>query len=140
VNRKNLTAVAVAIVVITSCIVVAGTTRGKTGLIDDATFNGGRIEVFGVVVEEGTGRDGPAETGYLGFTVRGPDATVDYDAIEVSGNFNEFFGVEGTPADTNYTVTLWAVRVVDCGCSYCEKNGYHLEGRLDSETGTIPER
>ena len=35
----------------------------------------------------------------------------------------------------SFVVCLWDEKVKDCGCIYCEKAGYHLEGRLDSWSG-----
>ncbi len=39
----------------------------------------------------------------------------------------------------DFIVSLWDEKVEDCGCSWCDKYGYHLEGRLDRFYGTVKE-
>jgi hypothetical protein len=36
-----------------------------------------------------------------------------------------------------FIVALWDEKVENCGCKWCNKKGYHLEGRLDRFYGTV---
>jgi len=47
-------------------------------------------------------------------------------------NFQAYYG-------NDFIVSLWDEKVEDCGCSWCDKYGYHLEGRLDRFYGTVKE-
>jgi hypothetical protein len=63
----------------------------------------------------------------------------DLSAKRISGKGSVMFSAStgfGRQAES-YIVTLWEDRVNNCGCSFCRQNGYHLDGRLDTSTGSI---
>jgi len=64
---------------------------------------------------------------------------LDRDAIQVGKSIEQksFFLPLGDMQlyGKSFVVSLWDEKVEDCGCIYCDKMGYHLEGRLDSWSG-----
>ena len=58
---------------------------------------------------------------------------------KVSGKGKVTFVIDGRPLShaSSYVVALWKAKIENCGCDYCRRSGYHLEGRLDSAGGII---
>ena len=88
-------------------------------------------------------------TDYIGLTVDTDDNgsfdinDKDYFPRSVNGEFNETFSImadRDEVAGKRYIVSLWNRKVDDCGCNWCDKNGYHLENRLARDTGKIPKK
>lgn len=81
---------------------------------------------------------------YLGATVKFHSdyvymAEFDFkDVPSVKGEIYEKFYI---PADfisriadgVYWSVALWEKKVKNCGCKYCNKNGFHMEGRVTSD-------
>ena len=81
---------------------------------------------------------------------RKPIAQIDRKPVKVSGKFTEkFVGKMGVNfkkgMEVPYVACLWRTKVSKRKCSkknggkpceYCTKNGYHMEGRVDSMRGT----
>jgi len=87
-------------------------------------------------------------TDYLGVTIdSNRDGRFDIDdinlsAVPIRGNFHESFFIAGYKLDhslagAGYLVSIWDGRVENCGCSWCDKYGYHLKGRMARKTGRI---
>lgn len=64
---------------------------------------------------------------------------LDLSPKRVSGKGKVTFVVDSRSFShaSSYAVGLWKTKVENCGCDYCRKNGFHLEGRLDSSGGII---
>jgi len=83
---------------------------------------------------------------YLGFTWMAPYGEIDKPVIRVSGNFTKRYTVPLMSIDKNtmscdYVAALWEKKVskrsCDRGpCRWCQSNGYHMEGRGSSVSGT----
>lgn len=61
------------------------------------------------------------------------------DVRMVKGTINEKFTIpyayiKRVPEGVNWIVALWEKKVKNCGCEYCKKNGFHLEGRVARDT------
>ena len=97
------------------------------GTISSADAAQGRLNVTGDVYPRGA-------TAYLGCTLYYANGTHDLQVISVSDTFTEFFRLPRIWGG-RYTVALWRTKVVNCGCSYCRANGYHLEDRLTEKAG-----
>jgi len=84
---------------------------------------------------------------YLGVTatINGREYDFDYPEKKIKGRINESYNASvaynsskiGGSWDNNddptieWTASLWEEKVTkNCRCSYCQKNGYHFEGRV----------
>lgn len=57
----------------------------------------------------------------------------------VKGTISEKFTIPGDyvnriPHGVTWIVALWEKKVTNCGCNYCKKNGFHMEGRVAKDT------
>jgi hypothetical protein len=86
---------------------------------------------------------------WLGCTIR-PDAKAmeeDRKPIKVKGQFKESFtGKSGVFGEIPFAVALWRNKINksqcseinrDNACNYCQRNGFHMEGRVDYQAGII---
>ena len=107
---------------------VISPSAARSGDITSAQANDGRLEVVGWIREQG----------WLGLTVRHGGRTHDFrNVCNVSRNFNEFWNLTSFKGRGEWQVSLWERRVDKCGCSYCDANGFHLEGRIATRSGTF---
>jgi hypothetical protein len=61
------------------------------------------------------------------------------DVPRVKGSFEMTFTapaqyIKKFPEGVTWIVSLWEKKVRNCGCEYCKKNGFHLEGRVSRDT------
>ena len=82
---------------------------------------------------------------WLGITAIVGSKEIDFEPIRVNGNFNESQMLSlqrivnesgGTAKNVRWVVSLWVLKVhakvCPNKCSYCRKNGYHMENRVTS--------
>ena len=132
----------------TTAVAVVAWAGAKHGKISSVSARNRRILVHGRVGEKQTGEEHFRDAeGYLGCTFYHGGQTFDQGDIPVFGTFNEFFDYSGFSGG-RYTVALWGKRVdrEECArrrggrcCSYCRENGYHLEQRLATRSGNLPD-
>ena len=75
---------------------------------------------------------------WLGVTAIVDGKERDFPAKKVKGKFSEFYTFDATSsgfmigrgADVKWIACLWEKKVSKCGCIYCKRNGYHMEGRV----------
>lgn len=74
---------------------------------------------------------------WLGVTAIIEDTEKDFKAVKVNGKFEYRYNVDqggiiGSLSGTSiwWVASLWEKKVYNCGCEYCKRNGYHLEGRV----------
>ena len=84
---------------------------------------------------------------WLAYTVRWNDGLEkDYAPIKVKGDFSKSLSFQVRPQGLKEVIVcLWKNKVSssDCAkkhngtaCQYCQKNGFHMEGRVDRKTGS----
>ncbi len=83
---------------------------------------------------------------WLGCTVRWKDGyEKDYSPLKVKGAFSKTITFKLRPQGVDkVTVALWRYKVSEkrckkdngSACEYCKKNGYHMEGRIDIQSGS----
>lgn len=136
------------IVVISMLIVMATTVTalawgGKSG-DKNATGKINQMKVSGPSVTV----DGSTQKGklWLGYTVQWKDGyEKDYSPVRVKGKFSKTLYFKVRPQGVEkVTVALWRYKVSEkrckkdngSACQYCTKNGYHMEGRIDTKSGS----
>jgi hypothetical protein len=73
---------------------------------------------------------------WLGVTAVWNGREKDFPAKPVSGKFSETYSLsigempEAVDSGVTWIACLWEKKVDNCGCEYCRRNGYHMEGRI----------
>ena len=136
-------------VAVTTAVAIVAWAATKHGKISSVRSEHRRLCIHGRVGEKQHGGKYSRDAeGYLGCTFYHGGETFDQGDIPVYGTFDEFFDYSGFNGG-RYSIALWGRRVdrEECAhrrggrcCSYCRENGYHLEQRLASRSGNVPER
>ncbi len=78
---------------------------------------------------------------WLGVTAQWGGKEKDFPVKKVSGKFSEHYTLsvyempEAVDAGVTWIACLWEKKVENCGCEYCKRNGYHMEGRIARAQG-----
>jgi hypothetical protein len=73
---------------------------------------------------------------WLGVTAQWGGREKDFPVKRVSGKFSENYALSigempgAVDAGVTWIACLWEKKVDNCGCEYCQRNGYHMEGRI----------
>ncbi len=78
---------------------------------------------------------------WLGVTVVVDGKEQDYQVVEVKGKFTKDYNLKSlldmanaANSSIKWIVCLWEKKVNNCGCQYCKRNGYHMEGRIAQDS------
>lgn len=133
-------------------IIEVSPVRSGGGVGDFGTLPGQMLSSLRVKVQLNGGGFFSKPKAYLGCTIHWVDAMtgtsysrsmeyneLDIDALKVAGdgmqNYEIKLGRGGFGFRVvGWTVALWREKIENCGCKYCKKNGYHMEGQIDRKS------
>jgi hypothetical protein len=97
---------------------------------------GASIEIVGDIEAMKAVRGYAPRKLWLGVTVEIGDTELDFKVKRVRKEFSKTYMLSAydmaraMDEGATWYAALWERKVKDCGCQYCEKNGYHMEGRV----------